>query len=244
MFIILVLLLILSIGTSIWAIVDAASQPPEAFVAIGSSKNTWITLIAVFTVFFALVGFVLALVYFFSVRPKLNSGIRRTLTSSSPMISRRSWVSFLAWVLVGSAFAMVFLGAFTIGIFFLPVAIIATVLLTRRPLSRRGLPGLLGGIGLPLFYVAYLNRDGPGMVCTQTRNAFGVGQSCSQEWSPWLWLSAGMLLFIASVVVFMVTWRSSEDQHCSQCTMLINPGANFCTHCGSRCEEFNSPITD
>jgi hypothetical protein len=45
---------------------------------------------------------------------------------------------------------MVFLGAFTIGIFFIPVAIIVTVLLIRRPSFSRGLPGLFGGLGLPL----------------------------------------------------------------------------------------------
>jgi uncharacterized membrane protein len=44
-------LAVVSIGTSIWAIVDATSKPPEAFVAIGSSKSTWIALIAVFTLF-------------------------------------------------------------------------------------------------------------------------------------------------------------------------------------------------
>jgi hypothetical protein len=56
-FITLVSLVVVFLGTSIWAIVDATSKPQEAFVSIGSSKSTWITLIAVFTLFFGLVGF-------------------------------------------------------------------------------------------------------------------------------------------------------------------------------------------
>ena len=49
MFIILVALLVVFLGTSIWAIIDPALRPPEAFVAFGDSKALWITLIAVFT---------------------------------------------------------------------------------------------------------------------------------------------------------------------------------------------------
>ena len=56
-FITLVSLVVVFLGTSIWAIVDATSKPQAAFVSIGSSKSTWITLIAVFTLFFGLVGF-------------------------------------------------------------------------------------------------------------------------------------------------------------------------------------------
>lgn len=238
----LVSLAVVFMGTSIWAIVDATSKPPEAFVAIGSSKSTWIALIAVFTLFFGLVGFILALTYLFSVRPKITNWSQSTFVASPPVTSGRSWVSFLLWLLVGAAYAMVFLGAFAIGLFFIPVVIIATVLLVRRPSLSRGLPGLFGGLGLPLLYVAYLNRGGPGMVCTPTRSPYGVGQSCTQESNPWLWLMPGLLLIIVGVVVFMVTARSSTVRPCSHCAESLSPGAKFCTHCGTRSNDFTEAL--
>ena len=100
-FITLVSLVVVFLGTSIWAIVDTTSKPQAAFVSIGSSKSTWITLIAVFTLFFGLVGFILALTYLFSVRPKINNWSQSTFVASPPVTSGRSWVSFLLWLLVG-----------------------------------------------------------------------------------------------------------------------------------------------
>jgi hypothetical protein len=50
---------------------------------------------------------------------------------------------------------------------------------------------------MPLL-VAYLNRGGPGNVCTTT----ATSQSCTTEWSPWPWLAAGLLLVAAGAVTF------------------------------------------
>jgi MYXO-CTERM domain-containing protein len=57
--------------------------------------------------------------------------------------------------------------------------------------------GLLSGAALPALYVAWLNRDGPGEVCT--RSATEV--SCTDEWSPWPFLAAGLLLVVAGILV-------------------------------------------
>ena len=57
----------------IWAIADAASRPTGAFVAAGSSKALWITLIVVFWLVTGVVGFVLACVYLASVRPRVKA---------------------------------------------------------------------------------------------------------------------------------------------------------------------------
>jgi len=48
---------------AVWAIVDAARRPRGAFVAAGSSKELWITLIAVFAVAGGIVGLILSIVY-------------------------------------------------------------------------------------------------------------------------------------------------------------------------------------
>ena len=242
MFIILVALLVVFLGTSIWAIIDAALRPPEAFVAVGDSKALWITLISVFTLTVGVVGFILALVYLFSIRPKVSNWSGDTLTKAPPVASRRPWIYFVIWMLVGGSYAMVIVGAFAIGIFFIPIAVIATIFLVRKPSSRRGIPGLFGGLALPLFYVAYLNRSGPGMVCTKTQSTFGVGESCTQEQSPWLWLIVGLVLLGAGVAIFIVALRSSKGPRCSKCAESLSPGARFCAHCGTSSHEFTGAL--
>jgi len=118
----------------------------------------------------------------------------------------RTWLSFAAWLVVGALYAVGFLGILSIGVLVLPVAIVCSVLLASRPSMARGSPALIGGLALPPFYVAYLNRAGPGMVCRQISG----GQSCTQEWSPWPWLAAGLLLIALSIVVLSLRNRAEE----------------------------------
>jgi hypothetical protein len=98
---------------------------------------------------------------------------------------------------VGAAYMFGFLGALSIGIFVLPVALLATWYLVRRNSSVRTMTGILSGIGLPLLYVALLNRDGPGMVCD--------GQNCGQQWSPWPWLIAGLLFVLLGLAAYVLS---------------------------------------
>jgi hypothetical protein len=64
----------------------------------------------------------------------------------------------------------------TVGPFIVPVALVMTVLPWRKHRAGRELLGLVFGLALPLLYVAYLNRDGPGTVCTTGRDG---SQSCT-----------------------------------------------------------------
>jgi hypothetical protein len=70
-----VVLLVVFIGlvVPVWAIVDAASRPSGAFSAAGSSKTMWIVLIVVGWLVTGLIGIVLALVYLFSIRPRVRA---------------------------------------------------------------------------------------------------------------------------------------------------------------------------
>ena len=63
---------------------------------------------------------------------------------------------------------------------------------------RPGVVGLVTGFGVPLLWVGYLNRSGPGQVCTTT----ATSQSCEQQWSPWPWLAVGLLAATAGVIAF------------------------------------------
>jgi hypothetical protein len=108
------------------------------------------------------------------------------------------WRWFWAWAGVGLLVPMTLLGAFTIGLYMVPLAVIGTLLLVRRPAARRGFVGLVAGFGAPFLVVALLNRDGPGTICTST----ATSQSCLQEWSPWPWVAVGLLFLAAGVWLF------------------------------------------
>ena len=115
-----------------------------------------------------------------------------------------AWVWFVAWILVGITFAFALLSAMTIGVFVLPVAVGLAVLVATRQGSIVGIVGLISGASLPLFYVAYLNRDGPGNVC---RSFADGGSACTEEWSPLPWLFIGAVLLIGGVAAFVTVSR-------------------------------------
>lgn len=115
-----------------------------------------------------------------------------------PGASRVSWAWFGAWWLTGGLWSFTLLGIATVGLFVLPVSLALTVVLARRS-HGTGLLGVVSGLGLPLFYVAWLNRAGPGNVCSSTSDG---GQACLQEWSPWPWLAVAVILTLGGLVLF------------------------------------------
>jgi hypothetical protein len=126
--------------------------------------------------------------------------------TSPRTLSRLPWVWFTAWLLVGAGYALSLIGIASIGLFVLPVLVLATVLLVRRQHAISGLPGLISGLAIPLLYVAYLNRAGPGTVCTPVTG----GQQCNYEWSPWPWLAFGVILFVLGVAAFIDRQRRAN----------------------------------
>jgi hypothetical protein len=119
---------------------------------------------------------------------------------SPPALTAPRWVWFAAWLLIGAGYAFSLLGAASIGLFVLPLPVLATILLARRQHANSGLPGLISGLGIPLLYVAYLNRAGPGTICTTITSG---GQDCNDEWSPWPWLAAGTILLALGAAAFI-----------------------------------------
>jgi hypothetical protein len=110
---------------------------------------------------------------------------------------------FLAWFGAGALCALAVLGALTIGIFVLPIAGAVIVFLATRRGATDGIGGLISGLGLPVLYVAFLNRDGPGNICRVS----ATGSSCTEEWSPWPWVLLGAVLVFAGIVVLAVSTR-------------------------------------
>jgi hypothetical protein len=62
-----------------------------------------------------------------------------------------------------------------------------------------GMAGIISGAGLPVLYVGWLNRGGPGQVCTST----ATSSECTDAWSPWPFVVVAVLLLVTGMVVFV-----------------------------------------
>ena len=106
---------------------------------------------------------------------------------------------FVAWFVVGAAWVLGLLSIATIGLPVLAAAVAGTVVLSLRKSPAAGLPGIVCGAAVPLFYVAFLNRAGPGDVCSTTADV----TECIEQWSPWPTLIAGLLLLSGGFAWFV-----------------------------------------
>jgi hypothetical protein len=97
---------------------------------------------------------------------------------------------FALWVVVGCALALGVI-SFAIGPLVLIPAVVVAALLARKPNARRAAHGALTGIGLLLLFVAYVNREGPGVTCWQHGTTMGCGEHLNPL--PWLLLGLGFV---------------------------------------------------
>ncbi len=111
--------------------------------------------------------------------------------------SGHSWSAFLTWSLVGVGYALGLLSIMTIGVPILLAAVAGTAVLLLSRWAKRGVLGLLAGLAVPLLYIAYLNRSGPGQVCS----SIGDATACIDQWSPWPWVAVALVLLVASGVL-------------------------------------------
>lgn len=113
---------------------------------------------------------------------------------------------YAAWFTVGAAYGLAVAGALSIGILILPLPVVGTVLLARHPVARQAWPGVIAGPSVLLLLLAYLNRSGPGTVCSTT----ATRQSCVDETSPWPFLLLALVLPAVAVTVAAVRRRSTR----------------------------------
>lgn len=111
-------------------------------------------------------------------------------TAAGPRVS--GW-AIAGWGVVAVLGVMAVLAMLTVGVFILPVAVVlAVVLLRRGGFGTAAAGGLIVGAGLPLGWIAYLNRHGPGDFCEARA---GVTR-CIGQWSPWPWLAVALACLI------------------------------------------------
>jgi hypothetical protein len=89
----------------------------------------------------------------------------------------------------------------------LPVVVLLGCVVGARREPRSSAWGVATGAGLPLLWVAYHNRHGPGTVCWTRGGAGG----CDQYLNPWPWLGVGLLLVVIGVVAQARRRRASRS---------------------------------
>lgn len=102
-------------------------------------------------------------------------------------------VWFWAWAAVG-AVAMLSLDLGPLAA--LPALALGKLVATSGE-SRRSVAGVLTGAGLPLLWIAYVQRQGPGTTCWRTASAEG----CDQHRGPLPWLIVGVIFVLAGLIV-------------------------------------------
>jgi len=108
------------------------------------------------------------------------------------------------WLLVGALAGLGVAALLSIGLAFLLVALVLTVIgLRTAALRDRSMLAIPAGVGLAVFYLAWLNRDGPGRVCS----ASGTSITCTEQVSPWPFVAVAAVLVAVSVIIVRATRR-------------------------------------
>jgi hypothetical protein len=120
------------------------------------------------------------------------------------MNEMRAWGWFLAWSVVGVGF---FGGL--LAVFALPVTLVlwgisggGAVIIAKHKEARGAWPGIVSGASILAFFIAYLNRNGPGEVCTAHIGRASCTSS-EQQWSPWPFVAVGVIMVVGGVAGFI-----------------------------------------
>jgi hypothetical protein len=120
-------------------------------------------------------------------------------TIEAATINRRlpppTWEAFVVWAGFGFAGCFMVLVLGSIG---LAVALALGVVGVSPARLRRSALGVLTGAGLPLLYVAWAQRNGPGTVCRNLGSGLD-GYRCDQYDNPLPWLIVGLVLVAVGV---------------------------------------------
>jgi hypothetical protein len=112
--------------------------------------------------------------------------------------SADSWGAFLGWSVAGVGMGVGVLSILTIGPFVMLLTLFLCGVLLWRPGPGPAMTGVISGAAAPPLWVAWLNRDGPGNICTRT----ATSTSCLDEWSPWPFVAVALVLLVVGVAVF------------------------------------------
>jgi hypothetical protein len=105
---------------------------------------------------------------------------------------------------VGALVAFGVAGLATIGLLLMALAaVLVAVALAVPALRPPSVAGVLLGFSTAPLFIAWLNRGGPGTVCTTTADV----TACTDQWSPWPFVGVGVLVAGAGVALLVVARR-------------------------------------
>ena len=109
---------------------------------------------------------------------------------STGSAARAVTASAVYWGLVGALASFGIAALMTVGVFVLAAAAILALLGAVLRVDLRGLSAMVIGAAVTPFYIALLNRSGPGWTCTRT----ATSTSCSEQMNPWWFVAVGVAL--------------------------------------------------
>jgi hypothetical protein len=120
-----------------------------------------------------------------------------TLGTDDTRSDRTPLWAYAWWAVAGALIGIGVVGLLTVGIVFLAAGVLVALVGFLRPGLRRGAAGAVGGLAVAPLYLAWLNRKGPGRVCSTA----GSEVSCVEAWSPWPFVAVAAALIVGSVVL-------------------------------------------
>ncbi len=100
------------------------------------------------------------------------------------------------WVLAGTFVGIGIAGALTVGVLCIGAGAVLVIGGVATSALRNGSAwGMAVGLAVAPLYVAWLNRDGPGRVCSSGAG----GTSCVEQWTPWPFVSVAVVLALGGV---------------------------------------------
>lgn len=118
----------------------------------------------------------------------------------------RVWASFAGWAVVGFLAAAGLLSVASVGVYILPVALVALVIVARAFSFGRGSFGVVAGVGAALLIVAVRSNMDGGAACTAS--TLGPGQltslTCGRGLSATPWAIAGAVALLISAAGMLV----------------------------------------
>lgn len=137
------------------------------------------------------------------------------LRQRSDVAGRRGWPWFAAWSLAGGLFTFSYLTGFSIGLFLLPLAATALVLVAWQAPRLAETVGFAGGVALVALLAALLNRDyrpcgEHARLSVPPGAPPGTSVSCGGT-DPIPWLASGLVIGALAVSAYaLLNWRRDE----------------------------------
>lgn len=114
--------------------------------------------------------------------------------------------SAVYWGLVGTLASFGIAAVMTVGVFAFAAAVILALLGAVLRIDSRGLSGMVVGAAVTPFYIAFLNRSGPGWTCTRT----ATSTSCGEQLNPWWFVTVGIALVALGTVLLVRRLRPAR----------------------------------